>query len=133
MFEINELTGILNFSVVAFCFIIGYLIKNYSTIPNKNIPLIMLVVGSFCNIILVSSDPDESVTMNTLIIGAISGLASSGAYELIVNMFNIKGPVDTGKKDIEKKEEETDIKPVIENESDDESIDVVPDLTEDER
>lgn len=89
MNEIN-IMGLINIPIVAICFILGYVIKNYiKKIPNKYIPLIMLGVGSVTGITmsLMSNDMD---IMHSIISGAVSGLASTGAYEFIVNTFGLK-------------------------------------------
>jgi hypothetical protein len=69
--------------VLAICFCLGYIIKHsISFIPNKYIPLILAVVGIVLNIWI------NSWTFNPEILlgGMVSGLASTGAFELIRNI-----------------------------------------------
>ena len=71
--------------VVAICFSFGYIIKNsLSFIPNKFIPLIMAILGVVLNVWL----NEFNFTPQILLGGLASGLASTGAFELV---RNIKG------------------------------------------
>lgn len=76
--------------VMGLCLCVGYVIKN--AIPgqkiNRFIPLIMAVLGSFCNLWLCHF----TLTPQTLLIGMLSGLSSTGVYELFRNFLeNPKG------------------------------------------
>jgi hypothetical protein len=69
--------------VMAICLAIGYIIKNsLSFIPNKYIPLIMAVLGVILNVWINS----WTFTPEILLGGLASGLASTGAFELLRNM-----------------------------------------------
>jgi hypothetical protein len=73
--------------IVATCMAIGYVIKNsLSFIPNKYIPLIMAVIGIFLNIWI----NDWSFNPEILLGGLASGLASTGAFEIVKNL-KVKG------------------------------------------
>lgn len=68
--------------VMGICLCIGYVIKNSLTaIPNKYIPLIMAVLGVVLNVWF----NDGGFTPEVLLGGLASGLASTGAFELIRN------------------------------------------------
>lgn len=71
--------------VIAFCIGIGYVIKNVvpSEKVNRFIPLIVTVLGVVFNIWHTMSITPESVVG-----GIISGLASTGLYELFRNLIN---------------------------------------------
>ena len=70
-------------AVVAICLCLGYIIKHSITvIPNKYIPLIMAVVGVILNVWMNA----WSFTPEILLGGLASGLASTGAFELIRNI-----------------------------------------------
>ena len=72
--------------VVAICLGFGYIIKNsFSFIPNKYIPLIMGVLGIGLNIWI-----NYAFTPEILLGGLASGLASTGAFELVRNLTNNK-------------------------------------------
>lgn len=69
--------------VLGICFAIGYIIKNsLSFIDNKYIPLIMGILGVVLNVWLNS----WAFTPDILLGGLASGLASTGAYELVKNL-----------------------------------------------
>jgi hypothetical protein len=76
---------------------VGYVIKNYTKINNKYIPLIMMILGMILNVAFVIGG-QGTVTFNTIIVGIISGLASTGSYEMIVNTFNLKESKDEDNK-----------------------------------
>lgn len=84
-----DLTFLSEFIVVitlAFCLGIGYVIKtSLDFIPNKYIPLIMGVIGVVFNI-FVSGEVNPTV----IVVGLISGLASTGMYELFRNFIEKK-------------------------------------------
>lgn len=68
--------------VVAICLALGYVIKHsLSFIPNKYIPLIMAVIGVGINVWI-----NGNFTPEILLGGLASGLASTGAFELVKNM-----------------------------------------------
>lgn len=69
--------------VLGICFALGYIIKNsLSFIPNKYIPLIMGVVGVLLNVWL----NNWMFSPEILLGGLASGLASTGAFELVKNL-----------------------------------------------
>lgn len=68
--------------VLAICLSLGYLIKHsLDFIPNKYIPLIMAVIGVILNVWI-----NWTFTPEILLGGLASGLASTGAFELIRNI-----------------------------------------------
>ena len=74
-------------TIVAICLAIGYIIKNsLDFIPNKYIPLIMGVLGVGLNVWLNSG----MFTPTILLEGLASGLASTGAFEVIKNLKDNK-------------------------------------------
>ena len=69
--------------IMGICLAIGFIIKNsLSFIPNKFIPLIMGVLGVVLNIWL----NEYTFTPEILLGGLASGLASTGAFELVRNI-----------------------------------------------
>lgn len=71
--------------VMAICLCVGYVIKNsIPAVPNKYIPLIMAVLGVVLNVWI----NNWSFTPEILLGGLASGLASTGAFELIRNIAN---------------------------------------------
>lgn len=70
--------------VIVACCCIGYVIKtSLDFIPNKYIPLIMLIVGILCNIFI----NNGALNFDVLIGGAVSGVSSTGFYETYKNLI----------------------------------------------
>lgn len=68
--------------VLAICLGIGFVIKySLDIIPNKYIPLIMAVLGVLLNVWLNAGEFTPEIFLG----GLASGLASTGAFELIRN------------------------------------------------
>lgn len=71
--------------IMAICLSLGYIIKHsLSFIPNKYIPLIMGVLGVILNVWLNS----WVFTPDILLGGLASGLAATGAFELVRGVNN---------------------------------------------
>ncbi len=80
--------------VMAICFSIGYIIKNsLDFIPNKYIPLIMGITGILLNTWLNA----WSFTPQVLLGGLASGLASTGAFEMVRHLRGNEGSTTTKK------------------------------------
>lgn len=80
------------FIIVAFCFIIGRIIKSsklsfFQKIDNNYIPIITLVIGIIMSFIP-DIFPQDGVIMG-VIKGAISGYASTGLYEFYKKLKTI--------------------------------------------
>ncbi|MDF2906794.1 MAG: putative rane protein [Herbinix sp.] len=74
--------------VLAICLCLGYIIKHsISFIPNKFIPLILAVVGTVLNVWI----NGWTFTPEILLGGLASGLASTGAFELMRNITGSNG------------------------------------------
>lgn len=94
--------------IVGICYCLGYIIKHSITaVPNKFIPLIMGAVGIFLNIWI----NHWKFSPEILLGGLASGLASTGAFELVRNIKNKSGCADaqvkgndTGNEDSGKKD-----------------------------
>lgn len=83
----------INIIVLAFCLGLGYIIKNsLDFIPNKYIPLIMGIVGIIANVINVGF---ANITLSTVTTGLITGLASTGAFELVKELLANKEDKNT--------------------------------------
>lgn len=82
--DLNVLLEFINIIVLGICLCVGYVIKNsLSFIPNKYIPLIMLILGVILNIIF----NIPNITGEVVLTGMISGLASTGLYEMFKNLL----------------------------------------------
>lgn len=82
--------------VIVTCFVIGYVIKHYTKIPNEYIPIIMLCLGVIINVLLTISTTNyetgepNAVNLVTIISGALSGLASCGLYDMLSKSLGLK-------------------------------------------
>lgn len=63
--------------VVVACLLVGYMLKKYiADVDNKYIPTILFFVGAILTCIV-----NGSVTIENVVYGAVSGLASTGFHE----------------------------------------------------
>lgn len=83
--DLNILAEYVNVIILGICLCVGYIVKNAVTTEkiNKYIPLI---VGSLGLVLAIVSDIDH-ITLNTILTGLLSGLASTGLYEAFKNLF----------------------------------------------
>lgn len=73
--------------VMAICLAVGFIVKHSITvIPNKYIPLIMGALGVLINIWV----SDGAVSPEILLGGLASGLAATGAFEMVRNISDKK-------------------------------------------
>lgn len=85
--EISTLSNYLVLIVVGICLCVGYTIKHsLDFIPNKYIPLIMLVLGTVTNILV----NIENINAEVILAGMLSGLASTGLHQVFSKFINNK-------------------------------------------
>ncbi|MFR5508259.1 MAG: phage holin family protein [Clostridia bacterium] len=83
--DITVLLNYVNIVVLGICLCVGFVIKNsLDFIPNKYIPLIMLILGTVTNILININGINAEIILG----GMISGLASTGLYEMFRNLIN---------------------------------------------
>ena len=83
--DLSVLSQYLSVVVMGICLCVGYVIKNsLDFIPNKYIPTIMLVLGTTINILMNLN----GINAEVILVGMLSGLASTGLYELFKNFIN---------------------------------------------
>lgn len=83
--DISILTSFANVVIVGICLCVGYVIKrSLNFIPNKYIPLIMACLG----LILSICTNLDRITLEVVLTGLFSGLASTGCYEAFKNLIN---------------------------------------------
>ena len=83
--DLNFLSEFINLGILGVCLCIGYVIKtSLDFIPNKYIPLIMLVLGTILNVLANLND----ISLEVILCGMFSGLASTGMYEMFKNLIN---------------------------------------------
>lgn len=86
--DLSFLTGYINLVVLGICLCVGYVIKtSLDFIPNKYIPLIMLLAGMGINAVINLGNINAAVVLG----GMISGLASTGLYEAMRNLLDKDG------------------------------------------
>lgn len=87
--DLAILTDYINVIILGICLCVGYIIKNI--IPtdkfNKYIPLIVGVLGMILAII----NNINNVILEPVLMGLLSGLASTGLYETFKNLFMKEG------------------------------------------
>lgn len=82
--DITELLSYIDLVTMGICLCIGYSLKiTFSGFPNRWIPLTMLATGTIINI-LIAKSIDGSIILG----GMISGLASTGSYEMLRNLLD---------------------------------------------
>lgn len=77
--------------IVISCLIFGYILKNYISLENKHIPLIMALLGIILNIFINGYVSFSS----TIVAGALSGLISTGLHQLFSNYISNSAGTDT--------------------------------------
>jgi len=84
--DLSILTEFLSIGVVGICLCTGYIIKtSLDFIPNKYIPLIVGLLGLIINIVV---NLASGITIEVILTGLFSGLASTGLYEGFKNLIN---------------------------------------------
>ena len=84
--DINFLLEYINLPILGICLMVGYVLKTaFVKFPNKYIPLAALTLGTIIAIVVnVKSGSNIDVVLG----GMISGLASTGLYEMLRNLLN---------------------------------------------
>lgn len=82
--DITQLLSFINVVILGICLCVGYAIKHWipSDKVNKYIPTIMAVLG-----VILAIWSYGAFTPDILLIGLISGLASTGLYEAFRNLI----------------------------------------------
>ena len=72
--------------IVVACVIVGYIIKvtpPFAKIANNYIPLIVTLLGAVLGILT------NGLTLEAIVYGAVSGLASTGLHQVFTQLLNI--------------------------------------------
>lgn len=86
--DLSFLNEFINLGILGICLCLGYVIKtSLDFIPNKYIPLIMLVIGTVLGIVTNL----DSLSINVVLTGMFSGLASTGLHQVFKNLINKEG------------------------------------------
>lgn len=90
--DISFLTNYINPLILGSCLLLGYAIKEaIPKLPNRYIPLSALIVGTIIAIVINYPGINAEVILG----GMISGLASTGLYEMLRNLLNKDGKKDS--------------------------------------
>ena len=82
MFDLTTLTQFINPTILIACLAVGFIIKNWiSTASNQIIPTVVFVLGMILSVVIALTN-GTVVTVDTLVMGAISGLASTGLHQV---------------------------------------------------
>ena len=84
---VEFLTSLIIPIVFVACLIFGYVIKHLMIIDNKYIPLILAVLGAILGCIAV-----HALSLEAVVGGALSGLASTGAHQLLKQFIENSEP-----------------------------------------
>ncbi len=83
-FNIIEMVGNnIEISTVLFCAVIGIIYNNYFKDQNKHLPLLVMILGIFFSV----WNHEWSVTPNIVLMGMISGVASTGFHQIFKQYF----------------------------------------------
>lgn len=89
MLDLSFLLELVNPIILGICLLVGYVLKTaFDKFPNKYIPLAALCSGTLIAIIINMS---VGITAQVILGGMISGLASTGMYEMLRNLLNFDG------------------------------------------
>lgn len=91
MFDISTISTYLVPSIVILCLLVGYIIKNFISTDavNKYIPLIVGVLGVVASV-FTAITTGNAVTVDIIVSGLASGLASTGLFEAYKNLLGGK-------------------------------------------
>ena len=89
MTDLSYLLEFIDPIILGICLLLGYALKNaFESFPNRLIPLVSMLVGL---VISVAINFTSGLTATVILGGMISGLASTGLYEMLRNLINKKG------------------------------------------
>ena len=87
--DLSFLTDYINPVVLGICLLAGYVLKTaFDSFPNKFIPLSALALGCVINILI---NIPIGINAEVILGGMISGLASTGLYEMLKNLIDKDG------------------------------------------
>ena len=90
MVDISFLLEYVDIVTLGICLCVGFALKHaeiFEKFGNKYIPLTMLILGCGINIIIHIGSINATIVLG----GMVSGLASTGLYEMIRNLINKDG------------------------------------------
>lgn len=89
MTDLTFLTQYINPVILGICLLVGYALKTaFEKFPNKFIPLAALCTGTIIAILI---NWQSGINAEIVLGGMISGLASTGLYEMLRNLLDFDG------------------------------------------
>lgn len=86
--DITFLLNYIDMVTLGICLCVGYVLKTaFTRFQNKYIPLCMLVLGMAISVLTHLHDIQGAIVLG----GMISGLASTGLYEMMRNLLDREG------------------------------------------
>lgn len=90
--NIDFLFEYINPLILGICLLVGFVLKNaFDWFPNKYIPLMALTMGTLIAILI---NYQSGINAEVILGGMISGLASTGLYEMVRNLLDKDGKKD---------------------------------------
>ena len=87
--DLSFLMEFINPIILGICLLTGYVLKTaFDKFPNKYIPLAALTTGTIISILI---NLQSGINAQVILGGMISGLASTGLYEMLRNLLNLDG------------------------------------------
>ena len=89
MNDLTFLTEFIDPVILGICLLVGYVLKTaFDWFKNKYIPLTVLCLGAILAVIV---NIPNGITVQAVFGGMVSGLASTGMYEMLRNLLNHGG------------------------------------------
>jgi hypothetical protein len=86
MIDLSFLTNLCEPMVFAFCLIVGFILKHWiDDVDNKYIPTILVVLGIWASCLT-----NHAVTLDLIVSGAFSALASTGMHQTFKQLIEKK-------------------------------------------
>lgn len=87
--DLTFLMELVNPIILGICLLTGYVLKTaFDRFPNKYIPLAAWLLGTVLAVVL---NWQGGITAQVVLGGMISGLASTGLYEMLRNLLDFDG------------------------------------------
>ena len=88
MADLSYLINMIDPIILGICLCVGYVLKNtFSRFNNQNIPFAAFVLGTLLSVVIHYPNVNAEVVLG----GMISGLASTGLYEMLRNLIRKDG------------------------------------------
>lgn len=83
--DLGNLNEFLNVVIMGICLCVGYIIKN--VVPNEKINKFIPLIAGGLGLVLAIVSNLNNMSLNVVLMGLFSGLASTGLYETFKNLI----------------------------------------------